>query len=309
MFIALFGEFLLEKNYISVTQLRQAYGIVEHSRPKLGVLAVNEGLMTPAQVESVYAIQTMEDRRFGDIAMDMSYLSQENLDKLLSMQKRGHLMLGQALLDLNALSMETFNEALEKYKEEHHLGGETFGILTDDDVDVMVRFCLQGKDILEHELLTDYVSLFYRGMIRFVDRFSVLAPVFFEEEDLRGEYLALQLLTHNKDVSMLTAILGDPESLIALGRNYSEEDITSLDDLGKAAVEEFLNLINGLFSVNLSDRGEKFSMCPPIGCGALVLEGLQKQLFAVCFRFGTYSVKILVMDGVPDVVAERILAL
>ena len=307
MFMGLFGEFLLQKGYINSKQLRLAYGAVDHVRPKLGTLAMNEGYMTSDQVETVHAMQVHEDRRFGDIAIEMGYLAQEQLESLLSVQKQGHAVLGQALMDQKILTMKDFNEAIEKYKKEYNLGGDVFEALTKDDVDVTVRFCLQGKRILEHELLTDYVSLFARSMIRFVDRFVVLCPAFPEEDDLASEYLALQLVTQRDKKSMLTAISGNALSLAALGRAFSGEDITSLDALGKAATEEFLNLVNGLFAVNMSDYGKSFMMHPPLGVSASVLEGLEKELFAVLFRFGDFSMKLLVMEGVSPVLEKRLL--
>jgi hypothetical protein len=307
MFMGLFGEYLLQKGYVDAKQLRAAYGAVEHARPKLGILAMNEGYMTAEQVETVHAMQVHEDRRFGDIAMEMGYLAEEQLQALLSLQKTGHAMLGQTLMDQNILSMQEFNDAIGSYKREYDLGGDVFEALTRDDVDVTVRFCLQGKRILEHELLTDYVSLFARSMIRFVDRFVVLCPAFPEEDDLKAEYLALQLVTQRDNPSMLTAISGDSSSLVALGRAFSGEDITSLDELGKAAAEEYLNLVNGLFAVNMSDFGKSFMMQPPLGGSASVLEGMEKDLFAVLFRFGDYSLKLLVMDGVSPVLEERLL--
>lgn len=307
MFMGLFGEYLLQKGYVDSKQLRTAYGAVEHARPKLGILAINEGYMTADQVETVHAMQVHEDRRFGDIATDMGYLAEEQLQALLSLQKTGHAMLGQALMDQNILSMQEFNDAIGSYKREYDLGGDVFEALTRDDVDVTVRFCLQGKRILEHELLTDYVSLFARSMIRFVDRFVVLCPAFPEEDDLKAEYLALQLVTQRDNPSMLTAISGDSPSLVALGRAFSGEEITSLDELGKAATEEYLNLVNGLFAVNMSDFGKSFMMQPPLGVSASVLEGMEKELFAVLFRFGDYSMKLLVMDGVSPVLEERLL--
>ncbi len=307
MFMGLFGEFLLQKGYVTSKQLRVAYGAVEHARPKLGILAVNERYMTSDQVETVHAMQVHEDRRFGDIAIEMGYLSEEQLQVLLSQQKKGYAVLGQALMDENILSVKDFNEAIEAYKREYELGRDVFEALTMDDVDVTVRFCLQGKRILEHELLTDYVSLFARSMIRFVDRFVVLCPAFPEEDDLALEYLALQLVTQRDKPSMFTAISGDPLSLVALGRAFSGEDITSLDELGKAATEEYLNLVNGLFAVNMSDFGKNFMMHPPLGVAASVLEGMEKEIFAVLFRFGDFSLKLLVMEGVPPLLEERLL--
>ncbi|HPJ26396.1 MAG TPA: hypothetical protein PLW97_02165 [Synergistaceae bacterium] len=307
MFMGLFGEFLLQKGYITAEQLRLAYGSVENARPKLGTLAINEGYMTSDQVETVHSMQVHEDRRFGDIATEMGYLSVEQLEALLSMQRRPHAVLAQALMDRKVLSMKDFNNAVEEYKREYGLRGDVFDALTEDDIDVTVRFCLQGKRILEHDLLMDYVSLFARSMVRFVDRFVVLCPAFPEEDDLASEYLALQLVTQRDKSSMLTAISGDVLSLAALGRAFSGEDITALDALGKAATEEFLNLVNGLFAVNMSDFGKNFTMHPPLGVPASVLEGMEKDLFAVLFRFGDFSMKLFVMDGVPKILEDRLL--
>ncbi len=57
----------------------------------------------------------------------------------------------------------------------------------------------------------------------------------------------------------------------------------------------------------MSDFGKNFMMQPPLGGCASVLEGMEKELFAVLFRFGDYSLKLLVMDGVSPVLEERLL--
>ena len=79
-----FGKYLQD---VGVLTNEQYLGIIEDSktaRVKMGLLAVNEGFMTPAQAEEVNQLQAQQDARFGDIAVAKGYLTDAQVGTLYS---------------------------------------------------------------------------------------------------------------------------------------------------------------------------------------------------------------------------------
>ena len=84
MFAQFFGAFLLNNKLVSPDTLAQAIDDKKNTRMRLGVLAINAGLMTADQVEHVNVAQQSVDKRFGDLCVDLGYLTKADVDRLLS---------------------------------------------------------------------------------------------------------------------------------------------------------------------------------------------------------------------------------
>ncbi|HOA79999.1 MAG TPA: chemotaxis protein CheX, partial [Defluviitaleaceae bacterium] len=65
MFTQYFGNYLLNKGYLTAEQLHDALEEIKDARLKLGVLSVNAGYMTAEQTEEVNEAQKKYDKRFG----------------------------------------------------------------------------------------------------------------------------------------------------------------------------------------------------------------------------------------------------
>src|SRR5690606_25723594 len=109
---------------------------------KLGVLAIDRGLMSPDQVEETHQAQTRMDNRFGEVAVKMGYLTALQTDELLTLQQSAHLALGQALVDLNILTYDTFAAALNQYKATFSLTDDQFDRITHGDIDTLLKAVL-----------------------------------------------------------------------------------------------------------------------------------------------------------------------
>ena len=67
MFAQFFGGYLFNHKLCTAEDLTQAFEAKKHTRLRLGVLAINAGLMTAEQVEHVNITQQSVDKRFGDL--------------------------------------------------------------------------------------------------------------------------------------------------------------------------------------------------------------------------------------------------
>ena len=69
MFAQFFGGYLFNKKLVSSEDLTQAFEDKNNTRMRLGVLAINAGLMTAEQVEHVNVTQQSVDKRSVGIAV------------------------------------------------------------------------------------------------------------------------------------------------------------------------------------------------------------------------------------------------
>jgi len=259
MFSQYFGSFLLDRQLLTVEQLKEVLRHVGSARVMLGVSAINAGLMTPEQVERVHCKQKQTDMKFGKLAVESGYLSPEGLEYLLSMQKKDHLLLAQAVIDKKFMTLQELEMAFHLYREENDLTQAQFNSLQQGDTDEIVRMLLRFDNGAMQKKYQEYVSLFIRNIIRFVDK-----DVLFEkEQDVSGCRVQRLISQEIKgEVNLHTGIALDEPDLLKIGGRYAGRAFDRPDCGAEDALAEFLNLQNGIFLVNMSDRGTELQLRP-----------------------------------------------
>lgn len=257
MFSAFFGNYLLEKKVVTAKQLSTIMSKQEKTRLRLGMLAVNAKYMTAGQADEVNELQATMDKRFGDIAIEKAYLTTEQLESLLGQQKSEHLILAQNLIDAKIMTMKQFEKEIETYKVQFGLDDDQFEGLKANDVDLLVHAFVAFDDGQGVDYYSDYVSLFIKNIIRFIDgniRFDRVQKV--EHESF--EHVVRQSISGEND--LFTGIGLDEKAFLALAGKYANESFTEMGEYPIDAAGEFLNLHNGLFTVNMSDQGVEMSL-------------------------------------------------
>lgn len=258
MFSRHFGQFLLSERIVASGDLSRAMARLEDARPLVGILAIAKGYMTPAQVREVGAAQKREDKRFGRIAIEKGYLTAEKLEELLSAQKNEHVLLGQILVEDRILSHEGFLRALELFREKSGLTSEGYEAMRGGDADRAVASILTGQPGGKNPLIKVWAEIFVRNIIRFVDPAAALDPL--AERDMRGAVAFVQSMKGDRD---LTTFISAKEPVMAdLARRYTDLADGALDEMALEAIGEFLNVSNGLYTVNCSDRGIELDLLP-----------------------------------------------
>lgn len=253
MFTQFFGNYLLNKGLVTAAQLSDALSVQKQTRLKLGVLAINAGYMTPEQVEQVHAEQQRVDKRIGDIACDMGFLTHEQVEELLSTQGAAHLQLGQALVDSGAMNNAQFADALNSYKAENSLTDVDFADKSGTKINEIIGRFYKFDNEPAKEMLEEYVTLLFKNIIRFIgDDFTPLSPE--KLPSVRTSFAAIQKTTGA--MTCTTAIEGSEQAYINFASRYAGEILTDADEMTDASNGEFLNLHNGLFSVNISNEKE-----------------------------------------------------
>lgn len=272
MFSQYFGQYLLNKQLLTAEQLTDAMALERLVRVKLGVLAINAGMMTAQQVEEVHELQRTKDKRFGELAIEKGYLTFSQLEDLLQIQGSRHLSLSQAIIDRGYMDLAQLEIVLERYKEESSLSSEQLQAIQTVNFDEASRAFLDfsaagGMGEVYH----DYVSLILRNIVRFLGDEPMLFPNVSLVEKGDG-WVFTQSITGEMD--LFTGFIMNDAVLLAVARCYSQEDLTEVDELARDSVAEFLNLANGIFCINASDKGLNLNLEPQ----KLVRDGDFKQI-------------------------------
>jgi hypothetical protein len=265
MFSQYFGQYLLNKGILPVEQLRDAIEQERLTKAKLGVLAMNAGFMTALQVEEVHNLQRSMDRRFGEIAVSKGYLTEERVNTLLSEQSNSSLSLGQVVVEKGYLTYGQLEKALADYKSESNLSGAKFDGSLKDDMEGIIKSSfsfLAGSAM--GEIYGNYVALFLRNINRLLNDVPVLDSSVVRplgaSESIDG-WLVTQKMAGSDN--LLTGMVLDDTVLLELARRFSEEDLQSIDSLTQDSAAEFLNVHNGIFIINMSNRGVKLELGAP----------------------------------------------
>lgn len=288
MFTQFFGNYLLNSGLVSPEKLSDALGRLSETKLRLGVLAINAGIMTAEQVDKVHAEQQKVDKRIGELMVDMGYATEEQIEKLLKTQPSAHLLLGQTLVNDGVMTNSQFENALNSYKKEM---GISDADLEDSDlgdfrplVDKFYNF--DNED--NKSYLTGYIVLLFKNLVRFIG--TDFAPLSAKAllDNISRSCMGQEI---RGGVKALTLIDADDDSLIEFASRFSGEHLTANDDFTRDCINEFLNLHNGLFAVNLSNEtGLEIELSPQIVYNDINLDTIKNShVIPVCFSFGTIN--------------------
>lgn len=301
MFSQHFGQYLLNKGLLLSEQLCDLLACKHAVRAKLGLLAINAGMMTTEQVEKVHQIQHRTDKKFGEIALEQAYLTFDQLEELLASQQRDYLSLSQMLLDRGYLDMEQLECALENYKRDSQLSC----IPSDSaqpDFTGAIKTCLSySADGGNEEIVCRYTALMLRNFQRFLGEEPVIDIA---GGQVVGGWLAYQYI--GGEVGLFTGLRMEEDVLLALARHYSGESFSSVNDLATDCIAEFLNETNGLFAVNMSDRGWEMDLQPQRIKAAETIPLREGCRIPLRIRKGRVDLFIALNKTNPRVSAEKI---
>lgn len=288
MYTQFFGNFILNKGVITPEQLIDAISYQKATHLKLGTLAIHYGYMKASEVESIHIMQTHVDKRFGELAIEQGYLSSEQVDELLTSQKPNYLLFGQILIDRKYITNEQFEELLAEYQAQFKIQDIDFIHATQDKYSDLIKSFYNFPGTEEQkEKFVNYLNLFFSNLLRFIgEDFTPLHAATFPEypinfcvsQDIKGSFCATSAL----DMNHATAI--------AFASRYADESFEEFDEYVSASIEDFLNLHNGLFTVNMSnDFDIELSLNPPEIKNERILTYSSMYLVPIIFPFGTMN--------------------
>lgn len=286
MYTQFFGNYLLSNEYVTKDQLFSAMQKQASERMRLGTLAIHAGYMTAAEVDLTVIEQTHQDKKFGELAIELGYLTNEQVLELLKTQSPDFLLLGQTLVDDGVLT----NADLEKVITDYRSANELIDLdMTQDNHETIQRL-LDSFFIMTERPLSRlgrmYFESLFNSFVRFVG--EDFTPLTAKEcnafpveccvcQKVMGEY------------SVASYISMEKATAIAFASRYAGEEFTEYDEYVRASMEDFLNLHNGLFIVNVSnDSSLELTITAPEEIEGPVIDFEHHTYdFPVLYSFGT----------------------
>jgi len=289
MYTQFFGNFLLSRGIVTSEQLIEAIKEQSSTHLKLGTLAIHAGFMTASEADNILIMQTHQDKRFGELAVEGGYLTEKQVETLLKMQKPDYLLLGQILIKKRIISNTDFENLTTDYQSENEIMDLDMTVEQKEVIDdMLVNYCdFNGHP--ETEKAVKYLNLLFNNLIRFIgEDFTPLNPMPCPE--FPTNYSVVQV-TKSDTITITSVIDMDDDTATAFASRYVNEQFSEFNDYAKASLEDFLNLHNGLFNVNLSnDYSEEFHLEPPeVHKFDVLTLGQYSYLFPIIFPFGTIS--------------------
>lgn len=288
MYAQFFGNYLLSKHAVSTEQLVRAIEEQHTKHIKIGTLAVYAGLMDTSQIDKILIRQTHENKRFGELAIDEGYLTKEQVDELLSQQVPIYLLMGQCLVENGALTEAELDELIASYQKENELYQLEADSMQQENLQTLIHdlFLISFEDIPDY--LLQYLTLLFNNLIRFVgEDFTPLNPTTCQE--YVSNHGSSQII--NGDFSLTSYLDLDEEASIAFASRYAKEDFEEFDEYVQASIEDFLNLQNGLFNVNISnERNIELLLNPPVALeNTYITSSSEIILLPIIYPFGTVT--------------------
>mgnify|MGYP001011508449 CR=1 FL=1 len=262
MLTQFFGNYLLQKKLVTSTELIEGLKYKSILTKKLGVLAVSAGYMTPEEVEDVHTMQASIDKRFAEIAVHMGYLTIPQAEEIIEAQKFGYILLGNSLVELGYVPLKEIHKAIKDYEGAYQLSYSNLLESNEEKMYEMVQSLYHFPETESINYKKEYVALLIKNLIRFIGNdYTLLDP-----EEALPESESLWTSTQSIDgfYNSRTSIVASEDSFIAFASRYAGEECVKIDEFVQASVSDFLNLHNGLFTVNMSNNHNvELSLSPP----------------------------------------------
>lgn len=288
MFTQLFGNYLLQKGVVNTEQLTDAIKQSAASHIKVGSLAIHSGYMTPEQVERVYIIQTHEDALFGQLAIREGYLNEEQLDEILRQQTPSYLKVGQALVEHGIISAQQFDELIHEYQNENKISSLNTNDKQSEDFQHLIKSFCNFACITENDKFVSYLHLLFNNLIRFIGSdFTPLNMV--PLSDYQTYYASSQMI--NGSISIQATIDMEENTALSFASRYAGEEFAAFDEYCQASLDDFLNLHNGLFLVNMSNMFDiELGLNPPEAVNHISYAPTGETYYLpIIFTFGTVN--------------------
>ena len=285
MFSQFFGNYLFSNGHVSKEQLLPALSRQSKTSLQVSMLALYSGYMSSQEIQHVIQLQKEEGKKFSEIAINYGYMDQHQVMELLNTRVPDFLILGQILINDGVFTFEEFENILTDYRSQ----AEFLDFELDEENRNDFQRLIEDFSIVSEVAIPDfgktYLELFFNNLVRHIgDDFSTLPPSLCTE--FATEYCISQNIEGPYVVN--TYLNMDESTALAFAERYSGESYSEVDEYVVAAIEDLLNLQNGLFIVNASnDSSKEFS----IGIiekhpNTIVELGRDTFLFPICFSFG-----------------------
>lgn len=275
-----FAQYLLDSGVLKEADVQGVLHRAAAVEPGVALLALENGLVSASQLEALDG--KLSDVDFIESALEEHLLTASQISNLRQAAVQKESRLAQLLLDEGVMSLSRLESALQECEA-----------LEPNPVEEIVERVLKsrGAEFLDTEIYTEYVDLFFVSLQRFMDTDVVIVSKAGESVDSSRKHLVSQRMTG--DLGFAGGVYADEKTLINIARRYSHEDITRLNDMAIDCLSEFINVLNGLYIVNLSKRQMDVDLETPQYREGLIDHDEEALLqFEVLTDFGAFTLAV-----------------
>ena len=288
-----FGDYLLENNYITTSQFIECIQELNSDlKPSIEVAGIYSGLTTFEMLDTLMNKPEYPEMDIINIGIKYGFINAQYLNEYAKTKYPLFLSLAQILINKEYLNLHDFQSALVDYDSD----SEIFEIEADDmlraSTDTKIDFLMQNITV-SNEIIT---QLFFRLMFNQLYNeighdFTVLDP--FKCDEYPTNIMVSQDVIRD-DRTYTFAIDMNDSALLGFAERFAGSRFDKVDDLSIASIEDFINLHNGVFNVNLSnDYGIEASLTPPTRhINDLFVPNGRTYMMPVVYPFGVINILI-----------------
>lgn len=266
-----FSQYLLNAGILTPENAGEMLAKSIGVKPDLAVAALEKGLINEAQIAD------FQSDSFEVAVLEKKYLTALQLDDLKRAVPERSACLGQVLLNEGVVDL---TELAKLYEASGKSGSEPVA----DAVHQMLQ--AEGQDPSAKEHWVDYVELLIGTMQRFMNTDAVLHAKAVSVAEPAKSYLVSQSMSGA--LSLTAGCLVSDDVLLAMAVRFSGEEITEVDELAIDCLEEFCNVLNGLYIVNMSGKNMDMDLDMPKYDEGVVPEGADVLGLQVTTEFGDW---------------------
>ena len=275
-----FAQFLVNEGSLAPQEIRDLVRQCDTTEPGLAVVALAEGAVPASKLAE---LAPFEKDAFPKLAVTDGLLFASQVEKLQEVPATGGLKLAQALLDSGKMDFVELGRHMAAC-------GAAEGSPIKDAVR---RLAEENEDLAaEAETYAEFTELFMRSLMHFMDTSAVINSCEPEHESMYASHTVSQRLTGM--VSLVSGIYASDKVFADMAQRYSRERIDEADEMAEDSVAEFLNVVNGLFVVDLGKRDFDLDLeIPRIGKNTHPMGSHQLRL-CVDTGFGSFALVLAV---------------
>ena len=203
----------------------------------------------------------------------------------------GRQYLAQRLLNEGRLSRDELMELLGQ-KSFQAVEAAAEGLSGDDGHPVLTAVRkAAGEDLQpEAEAYGDYMELFMESLMEFLEAPAVVDTVAVPADESCDVFYAVSQRMDG-DLSIVSGILAERNEFMELAVRYSQEKVASPEDaLAVDSLEEFLNVVNGVFSIREAEKDKELDLEVPRSGKLMNPEGNRQLILRIYADFGVFYV-------------------
>lgn len=243
-----FSQYLLNAGILDAGNISDVMPKSAHAVPQLHILAMQQHLLSESQVEELSTaddvVKTLEEAKM---------LSDAQIESLKNTVPGRDARVAQTLLDEHIADLKTIERCFREYDND-----ELHPIK--DAVKKIVSKYEEMNPVAD--IYGEYTEMFVGALQRFMDTDAVVLT---EATDLDFAGTRIVSQSMGGQLSVAVAVLAKNQMFLEMARRYSGEDLTELDELAEDSLAEFINVLNGLYIVNLSGRDLDMDLDMPRG--------------------------------------------